>query len=105
MLLSWVPWAGCSDFGLRDDVHFSSDTHVALAYKQVLGGCLSSCTAQVLAPAELLFLVTWAPQGGMNRAPCRGWAMVRAPIMTYETDRSKVPKTLRDPLLKEDRTW
>ena len=33
-------------------------THVALAHKQVLGGSLGSCAAQVLAPAELLLLVT-----------------------------------------------
>lgn len=33
-------------------------THVALAHKQVLGGSLSSCAAQVLTPAELFLLET-----------------------------------------------
>lgn len=42
--------AGCSDC--------PGGTHVALAHKQVLGGSLGSCAAQVLAPAELLLLVT-----------------------------------------------
>lgn len=76
---------------------------MALAYKQVLGGCLSLGAAQVLAPAELLFLVTWAPRGGRNRAPCRGLGQGEGPGNEVETGRSEAPKPLRDPLLKEDR--
>lgn len=100
---SQMPLASCRAFGLRGDAHFHSDTHVALAYKQVLGGGLSFCAAQVLAPAELLFLVTWAPRGGTEHL-AEAWAMVReGPNNEVETGRSKVPKPLKDPLLKEDR--
>lgn len=54
-----IPWAGCSDSVLGGGCPlWLRGTHMALAHKQVLGGSLSSCAAQVLAPAELLLLVT-----------------------------------------------
>lgn len=102
-LSSCHPWPAAGPSASGAMLTFTPDTHVALAYKQVLGGGLSFCAAQVLAPAELLFLVTWAPRGGTEHL-AEAWAMVReGPNNEVETGRSKVPKPLRDPLLKEDR--
>lgn len=86
-------------------------THVALAHEQVLGGGLSSCASQVLAPAELLLLVTWAPQWGKKRGPCRQrlGRSKGGPYPSTRIGKAQGPPNPQEPtretLLRQDVTW
>lgn len=110
-LLSQRDWPAAVTLSWEANVRSLRGTHVALAHKQVLGGSLGSCAAQVMAPAELLLLVTWAPRGGRteHRAD-RGWAMAGAPhTEAAESGRPEDPTSLenlpREPLPKQNTTW
>lgn len=110
-LLSQRAWPAAVTLSWEANVRSLRGTHVALAHKQVLGGSLGSCAAQVMAPAELLLLVTWAPRRGRteHRAD-RGWAMAGAPhTEAAESGRPEDPTSLenlpREPLPKQNTTW